>query len=507
MLTLAAVGTPSAAAAEPVSTVSGVAVNENGSFDDVQTIHAVSGTLSSGSGTVSEVRTAEFRGGLRPEFEFEGRATCVDASVVEGGEEATIGGVLTKESLRGNTQTPTGYFQITVIDGSPGGTADSSSIMRLTEAPGCGTEQTPLTEVPAVEGNGYTVTGAVNPQTRIEFPGSLLITEARPRFPFIATEKGATFECRFDEEAFSACSGAKLDRPASALSDGPHMFEVFATDRSGHVDPTPAALPFEIDTTPPETILEEGPSGLIATREPSWTFTSSEPGYTAYICTVDGIEVEGTAECFSPFRPAALSDGHHKITIAAVDEAGNVDRTPVKISITVDTAPPETSIVSSPTGPTKDPTPKIKFGSSEPGSSYVCRFDAESFGPCTSPAASVPAAPLADGQHEFEVEAIDRAGNVDPTPARATFTVDTTPPETTILGGGAVEGDPGTAAFSVEASEGTLECRLDAGEYAPCQSPVHYEALEPGAHTFRVRARDEAGNVDPTPAVAKFKVK
>ena len=52
----------------------------------------------------------------------------------------------------------------------------------------------------------------------------------------------------------------------------------------------------------------------------------------------------------------------------------------------------------------------------------------------------------------------------------------------------------------------TFECRLDKGKFEPCDSPVK-EKLDPGKHTFQVRAVDAAGNTDPTPARSKTKVK
>ena len=44
------------------------------------------------------------------------------------------------------------------------------------------------------------------------------------------------------------------------------------------------------------------------------------------------------------------------------------------------------------------------------------------------------------------------------------------------------------------------ECSLDGAAYAGCVSPMAVTGLAEGRHTVLVRARDAAGNVDPTPA-------
>lgn len=41
---------------------------------------------------------------------------------------------------------------------------------------------------------------------------------------------------------------------------------------------------------------------------------------------------------------------------------------------------------------------------------------------------------MTDGEHVFEVQATDAAGNSDPTPASYTWTVDATPPELIVTG-------------------------------------------------------------------------
>ena len=165
----------------------------------------------------------------------------------------------------------------------------------------------------------------------------------------------------------------------------------------------------------------------------------------------------------------------------------------------VDTGPPSTTITSGPAGLTRDDTPTFEFTSTEPGSTFECRVDSAAFAPCTSPRTT---AALADGAHALDVRAIDRAGNVDGSAARRSFTVDTTPPETSITAGPSGVIFDSTPTFTFESAEPgvTFECRVDGAAFAVCTSPHTTAVLAEGAHTFEVRAIDAAGNVDPSPA-------
>jgi hypothetical protein len=100
------------------------------------------------------------------------------------------------------------------------------------------------------------------------------------------------------------------------------------------------------------------------------------------------------------------------------------------------------------------------------------------------------------------VRATDPAGNTDPTPASYTWTVDTTPPDTTITAAPPAVSISSSASFSFTATEAgsTFACRLDGSAFAPCTSPKSYSGLALGTHSFQVRATDPAGNTDPTPA-------
>lgn len=57
----------------------------------------------------------------------------------------------------------------------------------------------------------------------------------RVRFTFSATEEGARFECRLDEDAYAPCSSPARER----ARPGRHTFRVRAIDAAGNADPTP----------------------------------------------------------------------------------------------------------------------------------------------------------------------------------------------------------------------------------------------------------------------------
>lgn len=78
---------------------------------------------------------------------------------------------------------------------------------------------------------------------------------------------------------------------------------------------------------------------------------------------------------------------------------------------------------------------------------------------------------------------------------------DTTPPETTITSSPPAVSNSTTATFEFGADEGArFECRVDSEPFAGCSSPMTFNNLAEGNHTFEVFARDSAGNVDATPA-------
>jgi CSLREA domain-containing protein len=84
---------------------------------------------------------------------------------------------------------------------------------------------------------------------------------------------------------------------------------------------------------------------------------------------------------------------------------------------------------------------------------------------------------------------------------------DKTPPQTTITKG-PKRTHKRTVKFKFVSSEAnsTFQCKLDKKPFKNCRSPKKYKRLKPGKHVFKVRARDAAGNTDPTPAKRVFRV-
>ncbi|WP_028062904.1 Ig-like domain-containing protein [Solirubrobacter soli] len=315
-----------------------------------------------------------------------------------------------------------------------------------------------------------------------------------PTFAFTATEAGSSFQCRVDGAAFATCT---TPFTSTALADGSHTFDVRAVDGAGNTDPTPASQSFRVDTAAPDTTLTPI-SSPTNNKTPGFTFTSTESGST-FQCRVDGAAF---AACIPGSATAPLADGSHTFDVRAIDPAGNVDPTPASQTFTVDATAPNTTLTPI-ASPTNDTTPTFSFSSTEAGSTFECRVDTAAFTSCTSPLTTDA---LLQGNHTFNVRAIDAAGNIDPTPASQTFTVDTTAPDTTLTPIVTPTNDSTpTFTFSSEAGA-TFQCRVDGAAFATCTSAFTTAALNDGSHTFDVRAVDAAGNVDPTPASQTFTV-
>jgi Concanavalin A-like lectin/glucanases superfamily len=160
-----------------------------------------------------------------------------------------------------------------------------------------------------------------------------------------------------------------------------------------------------------------------------------------------------------------------------------------------DSTPPDTALDRAPADFVNTKPISIAFHATEE-STFTCTIDGGVALPCTSPWATT----VDEGPHTLDVQATDRAGNIDPTPAHAEWTVDVTPPETTLGRTPPALDNSVDVAMEFSSSEaGTFQCRIDDVPFQPCTSPLQLTGLGDGAHVFEARAIDRAGNPDATP--------
>jgi hypothetical protein len=184
-----------------------------------------------------------------------------------------------------------------------------------------------------------------------------------------------------------------------------------------------------------------------------------------------------------------------------------------------------TTITSGPEGTTNDPTPAFSFTTTSDianGGTFGCSLDSISapaiqFEDCGPSGTFTQPDALPDGAYVFTVFAQSTTGALELEFQTREFTVDTavqpptgdtTPPDTSITKGPKKKTAKKKAKFEFTSTEpgSTFECSVNGSPFAPCTSP-HTVKGKKGKNKFAVRARDAAGNVDPTPATYSWKVK
>ena len=183
-----------------------------------------------------------------------------------------------------------------------------------------------------------------------------------------------------------------------------------------------------------------------------------------------------------------------------------VDATPdADMTDALDLVQPDTTIDVKPPALTNVAPARFEFHSSEQAT-FKCRIDGGAEQPCTSPKMITG---LADGNHTFEVRAVDTSNLEDPTPATHAWRIDTIPPETQLLETPPQLDNSTSVSITFEAPGevgATFECGLDGAAFTTCASPFTADNLADGNHTFRVRAKDAAGNFDSTPAALNWQI-
>jgi hypothetical protein len=343
------------------------------------------------------------------------------------------------------------------------------------------------------------------------------------QFRFSGAGPGGRYRCHLDEELEDEACDAGFKKYQN-LGDRLHTFCVYAVDAANNRDLVPDCYEWRVDTTPPDTKIDDASKPHDPTKLTSiaFRFTGSAES-VSFWCKLDGNPLDGkpVEDCSSgTYSKSDLAEGPHNFCVYARDAVGNADVSPDCYSWRVDLTPPDTVIdeTSEPSNPTNSSSATFRFSGAGQGGRYWCRLDDEDKKgdevACDSGSKEYNS--LSEGRHTFYVYAVDAADNRDLISAFYFWEVDKTRPETTIDKIIEQDGTPGrsptnatnlTFYFSGAGTRGKYSCKLDQFSVESCDAgSMEYDEqkLTEGSHTFSVYAQDEAGNSDLLPAQHVF---
>ncbi|WP_175491109.1 Ig-like domain-containing protein [Pontibacter chinhatensis] len=170
------------------------------------------------------------------------------------------------------------------------------------------------------------------------------------------------------------------------------------------------------------------------TNDNTPTFSGkAAPGYN--VTLYSGTNALGTAQAdasgnWTITTTSSLADGVHTITAKAVDGTGSQSPASAALTVVIDTTAPSTTITFILAAVTNATSATFHLISDETASTFQASVDGSAYTTVTTPLSITG---LSEGTHTVQIRAMDAAGNLDPTPASYTWTVDATAPTVTSI--------------------------------------------------------------------------
>ena len=212
-------------------------------------------------------------------------------------------------------------------------------------------------------------------------------------------------------ETPGACPGVGYERPTV---DGVYTLTIAVP-----VMPIPAMTPivndtatstFELDQTPPVISITPIANNSTNDSTPTFNFTATDLNLANVECRIGGGSFQLCGSTYTPAAPLADSSSSYTLEVRAYDDAGT--QTAAAYNFFVDTVAPEVSVIYPTPGVTVDSSvPEVNLsiaGLSSVGGGAFCRYDDQSYQPCSS---TWTGGSLADGAHRLWVKVSDAAGN------------------------------------------------------------------------------------------------
>ncbi|QAY65384.1 immunoglobulin-like domain-containing protein [Paenibacillus protaetiae] len=245
----------------------------------------------------------------------------------------------------------------------------------------------------------------------------------------------------------------------------------------------------------PDTSIISAPPSVSNNSSPAFTFGSDQEEVT-YEYSLDGetyLPNESNAVTLSD-----LPDGEYTLYVRAVNAAGDADETPASYSWTIDTVKPVITL-------NGNSTITLVQGTAftDPGAAASDNYD----GDLTDAIVVSGTADVTEpGTYTLDYNVSDAAGNAADQVTRTVIVQSAEEPEaldTTIASKPASVTNATSAAFTFSSNneQASFEYSLDGDSYSAAESgAITLSDLSDGEYTLYVRAVDEDGNVDETPA-------
>ncbi|MFN8495747.1 MAG: choice-of-anchor Q domain-containing protein [Caldilineaceae bacterium] len=301
------------------------------------------------------------------------------------------------------------------------------------------------------------------------------------------------------------------------------------------------------DLTPPDTTMTANPLGITNSSTAAFSFTGADDrtatGALTFECQLDN---SGFSACTSPKSYTSLLSGVHTFLVRARDQEGNLDPTPVNFTWTIDQTPPTVTNVTSstPNGAyrasavidiqvvfneavvvTGVPQLTLKIGTPNAVVNYTSTLtntllfryivatgqNSTDLDYASKTALALNGGAIKDLAGNLATIGLASPGSAGSLGANKAIVIDNVAPDTTIKSNPAASSGP-TASFTFTGSDtggsgvASFACSLDNAGFSICASPQGYTGLVAGPHVFQVRAIDNAGNSDTTPASYNWSV-
>ncbi len=308
----------------------------------------------------------------------------------------------------------------------------------------------------------------------------------------------------------------------TSADDGLYDFRVVVTDNAGNIATSAPRSNVRVDNTAPVVSITSPAATSDVTGTVAITASATDAGGSGIDTVTYAFAVHGSGSWTatpSSWNTTGLTDGLYDLRSTATDRAGNQTTSATIANITVDnnaplvafTAPTDNQFVNAASADPKTFAANASDAASGVASVQFFACSTASLdctvGSWTSLGAPDTTAPYnaswaisADGNRALKAVATDKVGHT--ASSVVNVTVDRTAPNTNLISKPGNPSNVATPDFTFDSNESgsTFECKLDAGAWTTCSSPNTLATLVDGTHTYSIRATDQAGNTDATPA-------